>query len=338
MESASLVGNASLFQNIEEASFEVTDPLKKLFQHFSETLVAYRESYGLEDKVPLTVTGQLAFSPLGPPLLSEFVGVPLSSLHDQPPSSEHGLPTLTCASAIGGAFLGHPGTKEASLPNFRVEEFAFTKPLMHWKRPLLAFTLGSLLLAYSIFWWGEVRTNEILKRIQSDWVAITKQASLTPDEVLELFTKEKGARADLTTPDSLVEQADFLLERTRKRTLFPLHPNVPHISDFFAWFSKEVDEVLASDPSKKEKIELQNFHYSLVKRPEKNSPKEHYQARVDLELSSTSATLARALHDKLLASNPMIDPQVEVKWVPMNGRYKVTLFLRDKTHYPPQEL
>ena len=79
---------------------------------------------------------------------------------------------------------------------------------------------------------------------------------------------------------------------------------------------------------------LENFSYKMVKRPEFNKKKEHYQVKVEIEFSTHTPRYAREFHDILLAPNEIIDPTSDVKWSSERGRYRASFFLKDKTLYP----
>ena len=127
----------------------------------------------------------------------------------------------------------------------------------------------------------------------------------------------------LTCPEGSLEldQIETLL---KAKDLYPLVANTPKLSDLLVWLSGIA-----------ENIELSSLQYSLVKRPDKTKPKEHYQVKVDMEFTAESATDARKFHQQLLAPNPFIDPKSEVKWSLTGGKWRASFFLKDKTVYFP---
>jgi type IV pilus assembly protein PilM len=176
--------------------------------------------------------------------------------------------------------------------------------------------------------------------MRNDWEKITSVAHTTPDEVKSHAESVLGSMNPLCTAsaDQLISQGNWLLTSLERQTSYPLHPDVPRVSDIIAWLSVQIAEVAKSFPLSTEKFEMQSLYYQLVKHPSKTHPKEHYQVRVDIEFATPSVALARAFHDRLVSTTSCIDTTAEVKWVPGNGKYRASFFLKDKTYYPPLEL
>jgi type IV pilus assembly protein PilM len=118
--------------------------------------------------------------------------------------------------------------------------------------------------------------------------------------------------------------------------MYPLLPNTPRVSDVLAWLSTHTNVV-----GKDEKteallpiIQLENFSYVMVKRPDQTKKQEKYQVKVEIEFTSPTPKQAREFHDALIAPNPLVDPKGEVKWTANKGKYRASFFLKDKTVYP----
>jgi type IV pilus assembly protein PilM len=330
IESRSLVGGSGGFTGIEHPSPDNDERLRLILQHLTEAVLSYKERYGLEEGIPLTITGSVLSSPLAATVIAEFANTPLSQLH----SSDDTISLLQCAAAVGAAFLSQPKNTSASVPNFRKGEFAFAQPLLHWKRPLIALGVGCLATALAIAWYGNSRSSMIAEEMRNEWNRITAVAHTTPNEVAQHNGLSPGTTP---SPEQLLGMGNWLLSSVESQTSYPLHPNVPRVTDIIAWLACQVDETIKSVPLSNEKFEIQSLHYQLVKRPTKSHPRERYQVRVDLEFATPSVALARAFHDRLVSNNQCIDSASEVKWTPSNGKYRATFFLKDTTHYPPQE-
>jgi len=335
IESRSFVGGSRTFASIEHPSPEDDDHLRLILQHLAEAVFAYKERYGLEENVGLTITGNVLSFPLAATVIAEFVQAPLSQLHRTVDDTS----LLQCAAAAGAAFLSQPQSTKSSIPNFRIGEFAFARPLLHWKRPLMALGLGCLVAASAIIWYGNLRSQQIVEEMRSDWKKITAVAHTTPDEVAKQTESSLGnvTSVENAPSEQLLAMETWLLSSVERQTSYPLQPDVPRLTDTIAWIAQQVDDTAKSVPLSKEKFEIQSLRYQLVKHPSKSHPKERYQVRVDLEFSTPSVALARAFHDRLVTQNQCIDLASEVKWTPSNGKYRTSFFLKDKTHYPPQE-
>lgn len=334
IESRSLVGGHSAFVGLEEPSPENDDVLRRFLQHINEALLAYKERYGVEEGFPLTVTGSVLSFELAATVISEFVRIPLSQLHSIPDNTS----LLQCAAAIGAAFLSQPTSANSNLPNFRTDEFACTHPFMHWKRPLIALGVGCLALSSAIVWYGSSRSAMTVEQMRLDWKAITEAAHTTHEELSKQTEQSLGSRYELesSSPEHLLAMGNWLLSSIERQTSYPLHPDIPRLTHVITWLSSLISDIEKSNPLSNEKFEIQLLSYQLVKHPTKNHPKERYQVRVDIECVTSSIAFARAFHDRLIAPNQYVDTSSEVKWTPSNGKYRVTFFLKDKTHYPPQ--
>jgi type IV pilus assembly protein PilM len=155
--------------------------------------------------------------------------------------------------------------------------------------------------------------------------------------------------------------------------IFPLQPNTPRVSDVLAWLSthpqvvckgdqlsfngaKQLPQIIAQAAPPKPKnapqieeteeatpeeeemgcqpLQIDNFNYSMVKRPDLNKKGEKYQVKIEIEFTSPSPKQAREFHNALIAPNDFVDPKSEVKWSSTRGKYSTTFYLKDKTYYP----
>jgi type IV pilus assembly protein PilM len=336
IESRSLVGGCSVFAHLQESSSENDGPLTLFLQHLTEALLAYKERYGVEDGGGLTVTGSVLAYPLSDKVISEFVQIPLSPLHD----TSDGTSLLSHAAAVGATFLSCPHGSASATPNFRSGRFSFPNPLLHWKRPLTALAVSCLAIAAVIVWYGMAESQRIVENMRQEWKNITLAAHTTPENV---NVRTESAPGPILPPheassEQLLAQGNWLLSSIERQTSYPLHPDIPRVTDVIVWLSTQISDIAQANSASDTKFEIQGLSYQLVKHPTKNRPKERYQVRVEIEFVTPSVALARAFHNRLVSHNQYIDPASEVKWTPSNGKYRASFFLKDKTHYPPQEL
>ena len=330
VESRSLVGNSSLFAHLDVASQDGDERLRAILQHLAETIWAYKERYTIETG-SLTVTGDVLAYPLAAPLIAEFLGAPLSALH----SMKEETSLLKCAAAVGAAFLSQ---RTDQVPSFRTGQFAFPRPFLHWKRPLLALALSSVLASAVIVWRGHVKAEAIFASMRADWKKIAEFAHTSPEDINKQTEKTLAVVDPLwAPPEQLLIQGEWLLSSLERKASFPLQPSIPKVREVLSWVASVITEVSSTPPSLNGRCEILNFQYQLIKHPTKNHPKERYQARVDLEVATPSVALARAFHERLASDTKWIDQSAEVKWMPSNGKYRVSFFLLDKTLYPPNE-
>ncbi len=209
--------------------------------------------------------------------------------------------------------------------NFRKDEIAYPDKWRRWKKELVLYFLLMSLLSGGGFIYGKASLKE-------------QQASLIEQyaTLLQVMEKPTSDEALLAMSPDEINDSLYDLENELKSGAdeMALHPDVPRVSDLLAWISSHPNVTVKGDDDKT--LALQSLSYNMVKRPEKGKTKERYQVRVDLEFSSPSPTMARELHDALLAPNDFIDPKNELKWSVHRGNFKASFFLKDRTKYPQQ--
>lgn len=245
---------------------------------------------------------------------------------------------------LGAALTALPNGSDQI--NFRQLEFAYPNPWKRYKIPLGIYAGLCVALAISILFMGHsyikyredsVRKSyaELLEFMHKPYNDFEREfLQKNPSKPLSgeaVFKIKELAQQDLN--DRLRH-----LEKELQSTpdIYPLLPNIPNVSDVFAWLSTH-PKVVFKDPKTGEKkplLQVETFSYSIVKRPEMTKKQEKYQAKVEIEFSSPTPKLAREFHDALIAPNTFIDPKGEVKWNTNRGLYKATFYLKDKTLYP----
>lgn len=314
VESRSLSGGKSLLDPSGP-----TELVKQFLQHLMATFVAYRERHAVEDSALLTVTGYA--SSLATKTVASFLHIPLSPLHEVDDTS-----TLFFAAAIGAGLLVRPQMRDVGIPNFR--QGKFSNPLLHIRRPLGTLILACCTFAAIVWMYGNIRYQHIVGAMQEDWKAITQCARTTPQDV----AKQQAALLP-EQPGDFVEQGERLFSQIERRSIFPLQPDTPQMSDLISWLSQQMEEAKRVASLKNENASLRLLHYILVKRPSKQHPKEKYKVRVDVEIETPSVVLARAFHERLLTQNEYIDGASDVTWTTVQDRYRASFFLKDKTVY-----
>lgn len=232
--------------------------------------------------------------------------------------------------------------------DFRQGEFSYQKPWKRFQNPLLIYGGLALLLALAFYLfdrsylaYGQDKLKErylsMLAMIQKPYAEFER--SYETKHPLEHKGKGDAVLSiQELNQDDLQRRLDFLEKEIRSMPdTFPLHPNVPRVSDVLAWLSTH-PKVTCKDSETEEEdcapLKIESFNYTLVKRPEQNKKNEKYQVKVDLEFSTSSPRIAREFHDALIAPNDLIDPKGEVKWSSNRGKYRTTFFLKDRTQYP----
>lgn len=245
---------------------------------------------------------------------------------------------------LGAALTGLPGNGEPV--NFRQEDFTYPHPWKRYKMPLALYLGACALLTFALLFMGNTYLKYREDKVREEYAQLLSNTRhpYTPFEK-EFKAKAKGLKSgaeETATPlvelnqGELAERLNYLEKEIQSiPDIYPLFPNVPTVSDVLAWLSNHPKVISKDSQGKKTPlIQLENFSYSIVKRPELTKKQERYQARVEMEFSTDTPKSAREFHDALIAPNPMIDPKGEVKWNTNRGLYKATFYLKDKTLYP----
>ena len=230
--------------------------------------------------------------------------------------------------------------------DFRREEAAYPNPWKRLKFPLAIYFTSMLLLACMFYFFSaqylkyqesEVKQMYIdllsgMNKSHEDFeIALAPKNAKSSDSVSnEIVPIERFNQNDLIQRISLIQK-----ELQASPDSFPLYANTPRVSDFLAWLQKHPAAVELDGEGKiQPKLQIENFNYMMVKRPQQGKKQDKYQVKIELEFSSPTPKWAREFHDALIAPNDWIDPKGEVKWNTNRGKYKTSFFLKDKTAYP----
>jgi len=281
------------------------DSLQQYLRELSRILLAFQNS-----DAPLLFTGPVVENPILLQLLTNALGRTVESAEQ----ANYAVPI--------GSSLSWSFEQSGQSINLRKEEFSYPDKWKRWKKELALYCCMMLLLSGAGFLYGKA----ILKQQQAGLVE--QYATL-----MQLMEKPGNATDILSMTTDEIDDKLVAIESELKeiKEEMALHPDVPRVSDFLIWLGAHPNVVIGGEDPKA--ISLEALSYSMVKRPEKGKLKEHYQVKVDLEFSSPSPTMARELHDALLAPNDFVDPKNELKWSVHRGHFKATFFLKDRTKY-----
>lgn len=306
--------------------------------------------YGLgklrrEESKGLLFTGEGASQPLLRDRLIQTFSQPLLELNPIEGISSSDLEKY--AIPIGAAVSGLPNQK--SQINFRKEEFAYPYPWKRLKQPLITYFVACCALAVAIYLFGLSYYNYKEDHVRHEYVALLASMNKSYSSFEKEYAKKFPAKKDkgdeegvppihTLTQEDISNRLHYLQKEMKDSPIsFPLLPDVPKISDVFAWLS---NHPIVNTPSQDSSgnlvpsFQIEHFSYSFVKRPDQKKPQEKYQVKVELEFSSPTPKLAREFHDALIAPNELVDPKGEVKWGSNRGKYRTSFFLKDKTIYP----
>jgi type IV pilus assembly protein PilM len=336
--------NSSLHDTLETMDFSTVNSetflelYKKIQQwHLEITKITYALSKQIRDKEieEVLFTGEGASWKS----LAIFLSQNLNKKVIEPTLKENFLLSISetekFACCIGLALTALPKARHQI--NFRQKELLFPNPWKRLKFPIATFLTLCVFFSFVLSLFSQAYVSNKENKLKSEYLNLL----MLMQKPISNFEKDKEESPSIEEFPNLISlsQEDIqshlhLLEKEVKDApeTFPLLPNIPHVSDVLAWLSSHPHIRDISDETPK--IKLESFSYKMVKRPEHNKKKERYQAKVELEFSSSTPTYAREFHDILIAPNDIIDPRSEVNWNIERGKYRASFFLKDKTIYP----
>jgi len=221
--------------------------------------------------------------------------------------------------------------------NFRRGRFAYKDRWKRSKYPLIAYFALSFLTAGALYFAGHAWIQSQLDQAKTDYSRLLK----TIEQPYTPFEREYSERNRLEEPTDLKEMtADQLFGRlelaeekiSRAPSPYELLPNVPRVSDVLGWLASHP---LVTDPeSGSPLLNIKNFQYSMVKRPDVKKRNEKYRVKVDIEFTTNTPKLAREFHDALIAPNELVDPKGEVKWNTSRDVYRTSFYLKNRAPKP----
>jgi|688.fasta_scaffold11810_5 type IV pilus assembly protein PilM len=334
------------FAEIKNESFEsLLEAMEALRLDVTRTLYALAKQAKGEDISQILMTGDAGHLKNLAAFLCQPLNKPIVGPSSLPEFDLSSFQLEQFALAIGAALTALPNAPDEI--DFRQGEYAFPNPWKRYQKPLIIYAMLCLALAASLYFLGNsyikyqedrVRREyaQLLESMHRPYTSFEKEytAKLTgkksPEEVTEIMPIEHLDRADIAARVRYLDKEIQSMPQS-----FPLLPNVPTVSDVFGWLSTHPN-VVAKDPKTgavKPLLQIENFSYTYVKRPEMTKKQEKYQVKVEIEFSSPTAKLAREFHDALIAPNAIVDPKGEVKWSTNRGLYRASFYLKDKTVY-----
>lgn len=268
------------------------------------------------------------------------------------------IPLLTCQSVREYSsydlnYYAVPiGLAISSLPNsvqkidFRQQELSYPYPWLRLKIPIALYFVAILLLSFSFYFFGQQYLHYQESQIKQNYIDLLASINKSHND-FELAFVAKNLKAhepfDGEIPkieqlgkEDFSQRLTFLQKELQASPdSFPLFANIPRVTDILAWLSQHPAVVsIDENGNPQTKLQIENFNYTMLKRPQQGKKQEKYQVKIELEFTSPTPKWAREFHDALITPNDWIDPKGEVKWNSNRGKYKTSFFLKDKTVYP----
>ncbi|MBA3816275.1 MAG: pilus assembly protein PilM [Parachlamydiaceae bacterium] len=246
---------------------------------------------------------------------------------------------------IGAALSVLPNSQEQI--NFRQHEYNYPTPWKRLKQPIALYLLLCFGIAVSLVLFGKAYLSykendlkrhylELLNVMNKPYTAFEKEFAAKVLLIPDASSSEVPALSSLSQED-IKGRLNFLEKELQSMPQFyPLQPNVPSVSDVLAWLASHPNAVgpVPTGGGAPPALQIENFNYTILKRPELAKKQEKYQVKVELEFSSPTPKMAREFHDALVAPNEIVDAKGEIKWSSNRDKYRTSFYLKDKTVYP----
>ncbi|MFI0435368.1 MAG: hypothetical protein ACH350_06550 [Parachlamydiaceae bacterium] len=261
------------------------------------------------------------------------------------PTSQHSSEELQLYAVPIGLALSALQNCSQSI-DFRQQELMYPHPWRRLRLPLILYFISVLLLSALFYFFSQQYLRYEESQIKQEYIdLLTSMSKSHKDFEMSFAAKTPGAHdlfdgeipkiEQLRKEDFAGRLAFLQKELQGSPDSFPLFANIPRVSDVLAWLTLHPAVVSFDEEGNKQvKLQIENFSYTMLKRPEQGKKQEKYQVKVELEFTSPTPKWAREFHDALIVPNDWIDPKAEVKWNSNRGKYKTSFFLKDKTTYP----
>lgn len=334
------------FAHLNEKNFsKLAEALIRLKQSLTKIHYALSKEIADDHLEGIVITGEGASLIHLDEYLAQHMNLPLIKCLDfQDGISQN--EKLQYAVPIGLALAALPVIKEKV--NFRQQEFAYPFPWKKIKPALLTYCACIFAVTAAFYFFGQHYLLYQEDKIKQDYADLLTAMNKS-HESFEASFLAKNPLAREKANDEIVNIAKLNREDLLERLLFlqkdlqatpdsfPLFANIPQVSDVLAWLSQHPYVVHKNEEGILEpRLQLENFIYTMLKRPMQGKKQEKYQVKVELEFSSPTPKWAREFHDALIAPNDLVDPKGEVKWSSNRGKYRTSFYLKDKTSYPGQ--
>jgi len=308
------------WKTVEQQNSPLSDALKRLQKEMTKMGFSLAKECKKDSIEGIAVTGEAAAWIGLSQILVHNLNLPLLTCQ---PIDEHSSQDLHYYAVPIGLALG-------SLPNrkqcidFRQQEFIYPHPWRRLQIPVIGYFLVVLLLTFLFYFFGQQYLHYQESQIKQEYVDLLASIGKSHKD-FEMNFAAKNPRAydsfdgDIPKVEQLGKE-DFahrlaFLQKELRATpdSFPLFANIPRVTDVLAWLTQHPAVVsIDEEGNKQSKLQIENFSYIMLKRPQQGKKQEKYQVKVELEFTSPTPKMAREFHDALIMPNDWIDPKGEV--------------------------
>lgn len=329
-------------EELEHDSSTLSQAIKKLQKEFAKMAFALAKEVKGNEIETLIVTGEAAKYKGLSQILTQNISYTLSTCDSTAEFNSQEL--LFNAVPIGLALSSVP--EQSATLDFRQQELSYPHPWRRLAMPIAAYFASIFLLSFAFYFFTQNYLSYKEDQIRQAYIDLLADMHKSHDQ-FEIAFLAKNPRAhssfdgeipriEQISQDNLRDRIAFLQKELQSSPdSFPLFPNTPRVSDVLAWLTGHPAVVKKGEGGLSEiRLQIENFNYTMVKRPQQGKNQEKYQVKIELEFTSPTPKWAREFHDALIAPNDWVDPKGEVKWNTNRGKYKTSFFLKDKTNYP----
>lgn len=340
---AALPQSESEWQELEQRkNLHLTIAIKRLQKDIVKMGYAFAKDLKGEVLDGIAVTGEAADWQGLSEVLVQNLQLPLLTCENSSNLSSKEL--LSYAVPIGLALGSLPNVSEGI--DFRQQEWSYPHPWKRLLKPVAAYFAAVIALSLSFYFFGQQYLHHQEDELRQTYVDLLAGMHKSHEQFeLAYLAKNPKAheqyngdlpRIEQIKREDLVDRLAFLQKDLQATPdSFPLFANIPRVSDVLAWLSQHPAVAYVDENNEPQaRLEIENFSYTMLKRPQQGKKQEKYQVKIELEFSSPTPKWAREFHDALIAPNDWVDPKGEVKWSSNRGKYKTSFFLKDKTIYP----
>lgn len=329
-------------EELEQDSSRLGQGVKKLQRELAKMTLALAKEVKRDEIETVLITGEAAMYEGLSQILAKNIPFPYSTCESTNEFSSQDL--LSYAVPIGLALSALP--EQGKAINFRQQEYSYPHPWRRLLKPIAAYFTLMIILSFAFYFYSQKYLAYKENQLRQTYIDLLAGMHKSHDQFeIAYLSKNPKAHAvfngdipkiEQIDQDSLRERIAFLQKELQASPdSFPLYPNTPRVSDVLAWLTQHPTVVQKGETNSREpRIQIENFSYTMIKRPQQGKKQEKYQVKIELEFTSPTPKWAREFHDALIAPNDWVDPKGEVKWNTNRGKYKTTFFLKDKTIYP----
>lgn len=330
------------WQVLEQQKSHLTDAGQRLRKEVTKMGYALAKESKGEAIEGIALTGEVAeWGGLSSFLIQDL---PFSLLTCESTTDDSPQKLLSYAVPIGLA-LGSLSTQSQAM-DFRQQEWSYPHPWKRLKKSLISYVLSMCLLCYAFYFFSQQYLHHQEDQLKQTYLDLLAGMHKSHEQFEQMFLaknpqaheafEQHFPQIEQLSQENLVERLAFLQKELQATPdSFPLFANIPRVSDVLAWLNQQsIMPVVDDHHLPQTRLQIENFSYTMLKRPQQGKKQEKYQVKIELEFSSPTPKWAREFHDTLITPNEWVDPKGEVKWNSNRGKYKTSFFLKDKTAYP----